>query len=139
VNRSRLRRAEQILAVTIVAVGLAGLVVSRDVDSTAPKGAFLLDVPGDYIWGRQLAFNPLGALLMLGMGVLALGAVSTGRRPVVLSAAGAAVALAVVTTFDLTQSNPALGSRAGNVALLLALGVGLAAIELSSPPSRASA
>lgn len=131
---SRAQRAERILATAVVVVGLAGLAVSRGLAFTEAKGQFLVDVPGDYLWGRQLAFNPLGALLMIGVGLLVLGALRTRRSAVVLGVAGVAVALAVATTADLARSHPTLGSRAGNVALLLALGVGITAIELSGRP-----
>lgn len=129
----RLRRAGHVLALTTTATGALGLIISRHLALTATPGAFLVDVPGDYIWGRQLAFNPLAALLTVGAGLLALAAVHSARRPATLTAAGAATALALATTADLTRTHPTLGARAGNVALLLALGVGLTALELSSP------
>ncbi|MGH9024189.1 MAG: hypothetical protein ACRDV9_14005 [Acidimicrobiia bacterium] len=130
-SRPRTQRAERILAMVIAAAGLAGLVASRHLDFINPRGTFLIDVPGDFVWGRQLAFNPLGALLMLAVGLLALGAVQTRRSSLVLVAAALAIALAVGTAVDLARRDPTRGSRAGNAALRLALGLGLGAIELS--------
>jgi hypothetical protein len=76
-----------------------------------------------------VSFNPLGALALIGLSVVALaGAVLGNRVLVVIAAAGYALtALQVLVQFG--RATNWLGSRGSNLSLSLALTIGLLSLE----------
>lgn len=120
-----------LLGALVVGVGLLGAVAARHLGWTEPRGVEVIDVTADYMWGRQLAFNPLGALCMLGIGLATLATAATRRRSLAIATVIAATLLALATLRQLGADDQVLGSRAGNVALLVAVAVAVAALALT--------
>lgn len=133
------RRAGMVLSGFVLAAGAAGLWYARSLEFTEPEGAFVFPFSDDYVWARQAQFNPLGALVTMATAVVALVGVVLRKRAIILAAALASLSAAAFTVVDLSRTEPVLGGRGGNVALLLALSLGLAALELTPPLPPASA
>jgi hypothetical protein len=129
-----MRRAILVLAGVAVVIGVIGLIKARHVDFTAADppasdpGALLLSASDDSLWGKLLQFSPLGALVTVGLGVVAfVGAWLRMRALVVIAGIGfAACAIQVVAQFG--RDSNVLGGRGGNLALYLGLAVGLATL-----------
>lgn len=123
--RDRLARAQTVLGVVGVVIGLAGLWQARNI-------AFAADEGGIVGWGSYelyfMRFNKLGALVVIilaGIGLLA-GIV---RRPVLgwIPAAGfALVALQVVVQWRPDGAN-LLGGHGSNLGFALAMAIGFGA------------
>lgn len=122
------RRALYVLGALVVLVGLGGLLAARDLGLTDAPGAIVVDVADDFLWGRQFAFNPLGALVTVCIGALVLAVAATRSRPAGLALAAATAAVAGITLVQLGADDQLFGARAGNVALLLAVVVTLVGI-----------
>lgn len=129
-----------ILVAIVLAVGIAGLFYARNLQFTEPEGALVYPAPDDFFWARQFRFNPLGALLTIAVGGIALVGAVTRQRAVTLVAAASSFLAAVFMVIDLRGGEPLLAGRGGNVSLLLVLALGLAALELtpSVPPAPAA-
>jgi hypothetical protein len=121
----------------VLALGLFGLVAARSLGFTEAPGVEVVDVTADFMWGRQLAFNPLGALCVVGVGVATLAAAATRLRWLAVGTAVVALGLALLTTLQLGRDDQILGSRAGNVALLVAASVTLLVLALTPSASGA--
>lgn len=128
---SGIRRAELVLAGLGLIVGVSGLVVARNVGFTSADGAILFERGDDVIWAKLLQFSPLGAIVTVALASVALlGAWIRQRALVLAAAAGYAIcSLQVIVQFG--RSDNVLGVRGGNLALFLALTVGLAALALT--------
>jgi hypothetical protein len=133
----RMRRALLVLAALAVVLGVVALIKARDVGfteanpATVDPGAVLFGTSDDLPWGKLLQFNPLGALVTLVLGVLALvGAWLRQRWLVIVAAIGfAACAIQVLVQFG--RSSNLLGGRGGNLGVFLAFAVGLAVLALT--------
>jgi hypothetical protein len=115
----------------VLALGLFGLLAARSLGFTEAQGVEVVDVTADFMWGRQLAFNPLGALCVVGVGVATLAAAATRLRWLAVGTAVVAFGLALLTTLQLGRDDQILGSRAGNVALLVAASATLLVLALT--------
>ena len=115
----------------LATIGLFGLLAARSLGFTEAQGVEVVDVSADYVWGRQLAFNPLGALCVVGVGLATLAVAATRLRWLAVGTAAAALGLALVTTLQLGGDDQILGSRAGNVVLLTAVAVALLVMALT--------
>ena len=120
-----------VLGGIVTAIGVFGLVAARNIGFTEAAGVEVIDVSADYMWGRHLAFNPLGALCVAGIGMLTLVAAATRLRGLAVATAAASGMVALFTLVQLGTDDELLGSRAGNVALLVATAAALLAIALS--------
>jgi hypothetical protein len=134
---ARVRRAELVLAVIAVALGVVALIKARDVgfsDAYPPavdSGAMLFGTDDDLPWGKLLQFNPLGALVTLALGALALVGGWLRARWLVLVAAVGFGGCAIQVLAQFGRSSNALGGRGGNLGLFIALAVGLAVLALT--------
>lgn len=135
----RARRAEMVLSVIALAIGIAGLWYARDLGFSEPEGAFVFPMTDDFFWARLAQFNPLSALVTIAIAGIALSGAATRQRAVVLGAATLSLIGAVVMLIDLGRAEPLLGGRGGNVSMLLALGLGLTLLVLTPPVSEGPA
>jgi hypothetical protein len=128
---TRIRRTELILAGVGIVVGICGLVAARDLEFTAAAGGVLFERSDDMIWGKLLEFSPLGAIVTIVLASVAmLGAWFRVRALVLIAAGGFAVcALQVIVQFG--RSDNVFGVRGGNLALFLAMAVGLATLAVA--------
>jgi hypothetical protein len=111
------RRASLVLSGVSLVLGLAGLVVARELAFTAARGEIIL--------GLGVSFNLLGALLTIALSVVAITGALLGNRAVLLSAAGGFAIAAVQVLAQFGRDTNWLGSRGSNLSLFLALAVGL--------------
>ena len=128
---TRVRRAEVTLATLGIVVGIVGLVGARKLGFTQADGAVLFERTDDMIWGKLVQFSPLGAIVTMALASAALVGARIGRRAIVfVASAGFAVSsLQVIVQFG--RDDNAFGARGGNLALALAMSVGLAALALA--------
>lgn len=121
------RRAQALFAAIAVLVGVVGLIASWDCDFAGPGGQRL---------GELVSFTPLGALLTIAFGVIALASALLGIRRIV---AGCGIMFCVLSFQVLLQygrSTNWLGSRGSNLSFWL--GIGLALLVLALPKPRKS-
>jgi hypothetical protein len=120
---SAARRAQLVLAVVSLVIGLGGLVVASGLEFTEARGEILL--------GLGVSFNPLGALVLAGLSIAALlGALLGNRSAVLLAVVGYGLAgLQVLVQFG--RDTNWLGSRGSNLSFALALAIGLLSLEWS--------
>jgi hypothetical protein len=111
------RRASLVLSGVSLVLGLAGLVVARELAFTAARGEIIL--------GLGVSFNLLGALLTIALSVVAITGALLGNRAVLLAAAGGFAIAAVQVLAQFGRDTNWLGSRGSNLSLFLALAVGL--------------
>lgn len=111
------RRASLVLSGTSLVLGLAGLVVARELAFAAARGEIVL--------GLGVSFNLLGALLTIALSILAITGALLGNRAVLLAAAGGFAIAAVQVLVQFGRDTNWLGSRGSNLSLFLALAVGL--------------
>jgi hypothetical protein len=122
VNPAAARRAELWMAGLVLAVGLWGLLLAREVSFAGPKGARIAD---------SVQFSPLGALVTMALALLCLAGAVLDRQRLVL-AGGLGFGLAAIAVL-VTMGGDAnwLGARGSNFSLLLGAGVGLAAVAVT--------
>jgi hypothetical protein len=110
------RRAGLVLAAVTLGVGVAGLVIALDLGFTAR---------GEILFGLGVSFNPLGAAVMVVLGVLALSAMLMGnvRLMWVVVMGNALGAVQVLAQFG--RADNWLGTRGSNLSFFLALGAGM--------------
>jgi hypothetical protein len=121
------RRALLGLGTIVLVAGIAGLVVSWGQAFTEPDGARI---------GSLLHLNPLGSLVSIGLGTLAIVAGLRRNHPASLvAAAGLLIAAALVVVGANRSVNP-LGGTASTLALFLGAGVGVLTLTLAARAAR---
>lgn len=121
---ARVARAQVVIGVVAVVVGSVGLFLARDLDLTGSTGAL---VGWADLELKFMSYNPLGALLTVGVGVLAILAGGL-RRPLVALVGvvmSAAMALQVLLQWRADGDN-LLGGTGRNLGFDLFLLCGLA-------------
>ena len=121
-NPAAARRAELSIAGAVLVVGLWGLVLARHVSFAGPAGARIAD---------SVQFSPLGALVTIGLAVVAIAGAAVDRQAVVLVAAVGFGVAAVAVLLVIGGGANWLGARGSNVSLLLGAGVGLGVLALA--------
>jgi hypothetical protein len=111
------RRASLVLSGVSLVLGVAGLVVARELAFTAARGEIIL--------GLGVSFNLLGALLTVALSLLAISGALLGNRSVLQSAAGGFAVATVQVLAQFGRDTNWLGTRGSNLSLFLALAVGL--------------
>jgi hypothetical protein len=91
----------------------------------------LFGTDDDLPWGKLLQFNPLGAVVTLGFGALALAGGWLRQRWLVLVAAAGFGACAIQVLVQFGRASNVLGGRGGNLGAFLAFAVGLAVLALT--------
>lgn len=120
-------RAALILGVGLVVHAGYGLFLARDLSFTSNRGAFVGSAAFE-VGGAS--FNPLGALVALGLGCLAIaGAVARRPSPLFIAAAGNAV-LGVQVLLQYGRATNLLGSRGSNLSLAILAAAGLVVLGL---------
>lgn len=124
----RVARAQIVLGVITVAVGLVGLFLARDLDFADTAGVLIG-------WGdlelKFMAYNPLGAAVTIAVGALGVAA-GVSRRAVIawaVSVLGAAMALQVVLQWRPDGDN-VLAASGRNLGFALFICIGFAATAL---------
>lgn len=120
---SSIRRAELVVSIVALVLGIAGAIVARNLSFTEPTGELVLS------FGPS--FNLLGALIMIVLAALALAGALLGRHGLVLASAGGFLLIAIQVLLQFGRSTNWLGTRGSNLALAVGLGVGLAALVLT--------
>ncbi len=128
---TRLRRAEAILAIGGIVIGICGLVVARNVGFTSADGGVLFERSDDMIWGKLFQFSPLGAMVTIGLAALALLGAWLGIRALTFVAAGGFALCAVQVIAQFGRTDNVFGVRGGNLALYFAMSIGLIALALA--------
>lgn len=128
---TKIRKAETLLAGLGIAVGICGLVAARDLDFTSTTGAVLFERSDDMIWGKLFQFSPLGAIVTIVLASVAMLGARLRQPVLVLVAAGGFVICALQVIVQFGRSENVFGVRGGNLALFLALAVGLAALAIA--------
>jgi hypothetical protein len=121
-NPAAARRAELWIAGLVVAAGVWGLVLARDLPFTAERGARIAD---------SVQFSTFGALLTIGLGVLGAAGAAIDIQRVVLAAGVGFMASAVAVLLVLGSDANWFGARGSNVSLLLGAGVGLTLLAVT--------
>lgn len=129
------RVALQVVGAVVLVVGLAGLLAARRLGLTDAPGVEVVDVTADFMWGRQFAFNPLGAIVLSLIGAAILASAATRSKAVAFGTAATAGAVAVVSFVQLGQPEQLFAARAGNVSLLVGVVITLLAIAMTPPVS----
>lgn len=133
----RARRALLVLSTIAVLLGVVALIKARDVgfsEANPPAvdpGAMLFGTSDDLPWGKLLQFSPLGGLVTLVLGALALVGAWLRVRALVLLAAAGFVACAIQVLAQFGRSSNVLGGRGGNLGVFLAFAVGLGVLALT--------
>lgn len=122
-NPAAARRAELWIAGLVVATGIWGLVLARDLPFTADQGARIAD---------SVQFSPFGALLTTGLGLLAAAGAATGAQRVVLAVGVGFAVHALAVLLVLGKDVNWFGARGSNVSLLMGAAVGL--VVLAAAP-----
>ncbi len=130
-NEAQARRAGLLIGGGVVLVGLIGLWLSRDLGWTESPGELVLPYRDDYVWAKHFSFNPLLAIVTLVAGVLTVVGFAADLRLARRAAVLGCAVLAVAINVDLSSNHQVLGSRGGNVALMLMVAVGLVTLELT--------
>jgi hypothetical protein len=121
-NPAAARRTELWIAGVVAAVGLWGLVLTRDVPFTSDRGARIAD---------SVEFSPFGALVTTGLALVAGAGALAGAQRVVLAAGIAFGVAAVAVLLTLGTEANWFGARGSNVSLLLGASVGLVVLALA--------
>ncbi len=117
------RRAELVLSLVALAMGLAGLLAARSLSFTAPQGELVLS------FGPS--FNPLGAVVVILLAALGVAGALLGRRTLLLAAAGGFALVAAQVLLQFGRSTNWLGSRGSNLAFAVGMAAGLGALALA--------
>jgi hypothetical protein len=132
--KGRARRGLFVLSTLAVVLGLVALIKARDVGFTeanppkADPGAMLFGIDDDLPWGAVLQFSPLGALLTLVLGALAIAGTWLRARVLVLLASAGFVACGIQVLAQFGQESNVLGGRGGNLGVFIAFAVGFAVL-----------
>lgn len=118
-NPAAARRAELWIAGAVAVVGSWGLVLARDLAFTDDRGARIAD---------SVQFSPFGALVTIGLALVAVAGAAFDRQRVVLVAGVAFGLTATAVLLLLGQEANWFGARGSNASLLLGAGVGLAVL-----------
>lgn len=116
------RTAALVLGALGVIGGLAGLSFSSGQAVTAAEGARI---------GAFMHLNPLGAIVSIVLGVVALAGAGLRLQPVVLAAAAGWLAAAVLTVVQSGREPNWLGGTAATLSFFLAVGAGLLALAIA--------
>ena len=116
------RTAALVLGALGVIGGLAGLSFSSGQAVTAAEGARI---------GAFMHLNPLGAIVSVVLGVVALAGAGLRLQPVVLAAAAGWLAAAVLTVVQSGREPNWLGGTAATLSFFLAVGAGLLALAIA--------
>jgi hypothetical protein len=133
----RARRALFVLSTVAVLLGVVALIKARDVGfteanpPTVDPGAMLFGTSDDLPWGKLLQFSPLGAILTLALGALALVGTWLRARGLVLLAAAGFAACAIQVLVQFGREPNVLGGRGGNLGVFIAFAVGFAVLALA--------
>jgi len=117
-----IRTAALVLGVIGVASGAAGFAVSAGQPFTAAEGARV---------GEFFHLNPLGSLVTLVLGLVALAGAVARLRAVVLGAAVGWLLAALQVVLQSGGGSNLLGGTASTLALFLGVGAGLLALALA--------
>ena len=120
---SSIRRAELVVSIVALVMGVAGAIVARNLSFTEPTGELVLS------FGPS--FNLLGALIIIVLAALALAGALLGRHGLVLASAGGFLLIAIQVLLQFGRSTNWLGTRGSNLAFALGLGAGLGALVLT--------
>jgi hypothetical protein len=128
-HENRLRTTAIVIAATVAAVGLWGLVSARHLGATEPSGVLLG-------WRAfelgLLTVNPLGAGFTLLAGVAALVAALLRRWGAVAAVAAVLAAMAVQVPVQWNQPSNLLGSRGTNLSFWAGAAIGLLAVSFAA-------
>jgi hypothetical protein len=111
------RRAQLIISSASLAVGLAGLILSRGLALNASSG--------EIVFGLGVSFNPLGAVATVGLSGLAIAGALLGNRSLVMAAAAGFGLAAIQVLVQFGSDTNWLGSRGSNLSFDAAAAVGL--------------
>jgi len=117
-----IRTAALVLGALGVLSGAAGFAVSAGQPFTAAEGARV---------GELFHLNPLGSLVTLVLGLVALGGAVARVRAVVLAAAAGWLLAALQVVLQSGGQSNLLGGTASTLALFLAMGGGLLALAVA--------
>lgn len=117
------RRAELVLCIVALVMGIGGLLVARSTSFTAPRGELVLS------FGPS--FNPLGAVVVIFLAGVGMVGALLGRRTLVLASAGGFALVAVQVLLQFGRSTNWLGTRGSNLALAVGMAAGLGALALA--------
>ncbi|MBK9179741.1 MAG: hypothetical protein IPM45_09265 [Acidimicrobiales bacterium] len=124
---NRIRRAQLWVSLLALAMGALGLWQAWGLGFTDDRGA-LVGWPSLEL--ATVSFNPLGALVTLALGFLAVVAVVVGARILLLAATAGFAALAVLSLVQASGDPGWLGLRGGSsFSLYVALAVGLFVLD----------
>ena len=128
-TEDRARIGTETISVVVAVMGIAGLVISRDLGVSEARGALLG-------WSQfelgLLTVNPLGAGLTLAAGLVALAGAVLRRWALVLGAAFVLAAMSVQVLVQWGGTPNWLGSRGTNLSFWLGAAVGLAALAAAA-------
>jgi hypothetical protein len=129
------KRAVLAMCAGTAALAVGGFVVARHRDFASESGALVFGGTDDSPFGGLLALNQLGAVVYLALAVLTAGLAWTGRRAALLAVSGvwAVLALSVPIIWRDGEGGPLGASRGSNLALCLAMALGLAAVARFAP------
>lgn len=120
-NAAAARRAELWISGLVAAVGLWGLLLARDITFTGARGARIAD---------SVQFSPFGALVTIGLALLAATGAVLGAERVVLLAGLAFGLTAVVVLLVLGTEANWFGARGSNVSMLIGASAGLVVLAV---------
>jgi hypothetical protein len=131
----RSTRAVLVMCLGTAVLAVGGFVVGRHRDFGSESGALVFGATDDSPFGGLLALNQLGALVYLALAAVTAALAWTGRRVALFAVAGvwAVLALSVPIIWRDGQGGPLGASRGSNLALCLAMAVGLAAVARFAP------
>jgi hypothetical protein len=135
------KRAVWWMCAGAAALALGGLLLGRHRDFGSESGALVFGGTDDSPFGGLLALNQLGALVYLALIVATAAVAWLGQRKIIIGVAGvwALLALSVPAIWRNGDGGPLGASRGSNLALCLAMALGLAAIALWYPADDATA
>lgn len=118
----RVRAAALVLGALGVIGGVAGLSFSSGQALAAAEGARI---------GAFMHLNPLGAIVSIVLGLVALAGAGLRRQLLVLAAAAGWLAAAVLTVVQSGREPNWLGGTAATLSFFLAVGAGLLALAIA--------
>jgi hypothetical protein len=111
------RRAGIVLSVVTLAIGSAGLVAARDLALTSAQGEIL--------FGLGVSFNPLGALVTIALGLLALSSILLRDVRIIWVVVAGALLGVVQVLVQFGRDDNWLGTRGSNLSFFLSLALGM--------------